>query len=147
VEIASLLERVRTLMIESLAAQRISLTVLFPKEALHVRIDARQIEQVLINLIRNAQEALGENTNAAIVLQGLRGENGRVLIQVTDNGPGIDPTHMENIFVPFFTTKRSGTGVGLSISRQLVFANRGFVAVKSGAGGTTFTLQFPEAAE
>ena len=62
-----------------------------------------------------------------------------MLIHVIDNGPGIDPGHLENIFLPFFTTKRGGTGVGLSISRQLVQANRGFLSVKPGeAGGTVF---------
>ena len=71
-------------------------------------------------------------------------ERGRVLIQVIDNGTGIDPVHVDNIFVPFFTTKRGGTGVGLSISRQLVQANQGFISAKAGeAGGSVFTLLFP----
>ena len=72
---------------------------------------------------------------------------GRTLIQVIDNGPGIDPAHLDNIFVPFFTTKRGGTGVGLSISRQLVQANRGFISVKPGEpGGCVFTLSLAPAA-
>ena len=67
-----------------------------------------------------------------------------MVIQVIDNGPGIDPAHLDNIFVPFFTTKRGGTGVGLSISRQLVQANRGFISVQPGEqGGSVFTLSFP----
>ena len=72
--------------------------------------------------------------------------HGRVVIHVIDNGPGIDPVHLENIFVPFFTTKRGGTGVGLSISRQLVQANHGFISVKPGEGsGTVFVLSLPRA--
>ena len=67
-------------------------------------------------------------------------------MQVADNGPGIDPAHLDNIFVPFFTTKRGGTGVGLSISRQLVQANRGFISVKSGeSGGSVFVVSLPAA--
>ena len=69
-----------------------------------------------------------------------------VILQVMDNGPGIDPAHVENIFVPFFTTKRGGTGVGLSVSRQLVQANRGFISVKAlSPRGSAFTMLFPAA--
>jgi signal transduction histidine kinase len=69
------------------------------------------------------------------------------MIQVIDNGPGIDPAHLDNIFVPFFTTKRGGSGVGLSISRQLVQANRGFITAKSAEPrGSVFTMLFPPVA-
>ena len=74
------------------------------------------------------------------MLRAARNEQGRVLIQVIDNGPGIDPAHLDNIFVPFFTTKRGGTGVGLSISRQLVQANRGFISVQPGEPDGTRVL-------
>ncbi len=70
------------------------------------------------------------------------------MIQVADNGPGIDPAHLDNIFVPFFTTKRGGTGVGLSISRQLVQANKGFISVRAGETcGTVFVVSLPAAAQ
>ncbi len=66
-----------------------------------------------------------------------------MLLQVSDNGPGIAPEHLDSIFVPFFTTKRNGTGVGLSVSRQLMQANRGFMSVRSAPGqGSVFTLKF-----
>ena len=69
-----------------------------------------------------------------------------MVIQVTDNGPGIDPVYLDNIFVPFFTTKRGGTGVGLSVSRQLVQSNRGFIFVKPAQPrGCAFTMVFPAA--
>ena len=73
----------------------------------------------------------------------MRDEEGRALIHVADNGPGIEPGHRDSIFVPFFTTRKHGTGVGLSISRQLTHANRGLIAVRPGPdGGSVFTLRF-----
>jgi signal transduction histidine kinase len=62
---------------------------------------------------------------------------------VTDNGPGIPADQLENIFVPFFTTKRHGTGVGLSVSRQILFLNRGLISVRTAPDhGAEFSLQF-----
>jgi C4-dicarboxylate-specific signal transduction histidine kinase len=104
------------------------------------------MQQVLINLLRNAAEALSGQGAGRVLLCGARDERGRVMIQVRDNGPGIEPVHLENIFVPFFTTKRGGTGVGLSVSRQLVQANRGFIFLKSAEPrGCAFTMVFPAA--
>jgi len=146
VEAGILLRRTGTLMADILATQRVGLDIDFPDEALHIRVDPQQIEQVLINLLRNASEALADQPDAQIGLRASRGERGRVVIEVTDNGPGIDPVYLDNIFVPFFTTKRGGTGVGLSVSRQLVQSNRGFIFVKPAEPrGCTFTLVFPGA--
>lgn len=142
-----LLERVRTLMTEALSGQHVSMEVEC-EGGLIIHADPRQVEQVLINLMRNAIEVLGETPHAQVVLRAARSDNGRLLIQVIDNGPGIEPAHLDNIFVPFFTTKRGGTGVGLSISRQLVQANRGFISVQPGKhGGSVFTLSFPPAGQ
>jgi two-component system, NtrC family, nitrogen regulation sensor histidine kinase NtrY len=72
-----------------------------------------------------------------------REDHERVVIKVIDNGPGILEDHLEKIFVPFFTTKRKGTGVGLSVSRQIMFLNRGVISVKTSPGrGAEFSLQF-----
>ncbi len=145
-EARPLLERVRMLMDESLAAQQVMMEIECAP-GLGIHADARQIEQVLINLARNAIEALAEAPGGRILLRASRNEQGRVLLQVIDNGPGIDPVHLDNIFVPFFTTKRGGTGVGLSISRQLVQANRGFISVRPGEdNGCAFTLSLTAAA-
>ena len=151
VDVRPLLERVRTLMADALAAQPIEMEILCTDEGagaggdpLMVHADPRQIEQVLINLTRNAIEALVATADPKIVMRASRNEQGRVVIHVIDNGPGIDPVHLENIFVPFFTTKRGGTGVGLSISRQLVQANHGFISMKPGErNGTVFFLSLP----
>jgi nitrogen fixation/metabolism regulation signal transduction histidine kinase len=146
VEAGMLLRRTGTLMADILATQRVALDIDFPDQPLHIRVDPQQIEQVLINLLRNAAEALGEQPEAEVRMRVAPDDRGRVVIQVTDNGPGIEAAYLENIFVPFFTTKRGGTGVGLSVSRQLVQANRGFIFVKPAEPrGCTFTLVFPAA--
>jgi len=108
-----------------------------------VRADPQQIEQVLINLLKNAAEALAGRDGAQVILRGARDDHGKVLIQVIDNGPGIDAIHLDDIFLPFFTTKRSGSGVGLSVSRQIMALNKGMLTVKSAPGaGSEFTLRF-----
>ena len=80
---------------------------------------------------------------ACVVLRGARDDHGKVLIQVIDNGPGIDATHLDDIFLPFFTTKRGGSGVGLSVSRQIMALNKGMLTVKTTPGaGSEFTFRF-----
>jgi two-component system nitrogen regulation sensor histidine kinase NtrY len=123
----------------------IALEVHCEDDALRVRVDPDQIEQVLINLVRNALDALEDHPSPRIVLRSARPAGGEILIQVIDNGVGIAVEHLENIFVPFFTTKRDGSGIGLAVSRQLVQMNRGSMSVRSKPGsGSTFTLRFPE---
>jgi signal transduction histidine kinase len=145
VEVRPLLERVSTLMSQEADARRIAIDVQCSELDLSIRADPRQAEQVLINLLRNAVDALSDTAAPRIELRGLRNEQGTVVLQVADNGAGIAAEHLDNIFVPFFTTKRNGTGVGLSISRQLMHANRGVISVRSEPGeGSVFTLKFPQ---
>jgi nitrogen fixation/metabolism regulation signal transduction histidine kinase len=147
VEVRPLLDRVSTLMSREASAQRIAIDVYCSERNLSIRADPRQAEQVLINLLRNAVDALSATTSPRIELRGLRTEQGSVVLQVADNGAGIAAEHLDNIFVPFFTTKRNGTGVGLTISRQLMHANRGVISVRSAPGeGAVFTLKFPQPA-
>jgi C4-dicarboxylate-specific signal transduction histidine kinase len=141
--VQSLLERVRTLMARELEDRKIALTLDADDSPLTVRADASQAEQVLINLLRNAVEALAETAAPRITLRAFRDEQDKVLLQVADNGPGIAPDLLDDIFVPFFTTKRNGTGVGLSVSRQIMQANNGLITVRSTPGeGSVFTLKF-----
>jgi two-component system nitrogen regulation sensor histidine kinase NtrY len=145
VEVRALLQRVRMLVSQQTEPGGIVVAVACSQPDLTVRTDARQIEQVLINLMQNAIEALPGTRSPRIELYGSRNDQGQVLMQVIDNGPGIPAEHLDSIFVPFFTTKRNGTGVGLSICRQLMHANRGFISVRSAPqGGTAFTLRFRE---
>jgi nitrogen fixation/metabolism regulation signal transduction histidine kinase len=143
VNVRGLLEHVSTLMSQDLDAAHIAVDVQCKDAELTVRADAGQAEQVLINLLRNAVDALAGKPQPRIELRGFRNDQGKVLVQIIDNGPGISPEHLDSIFIPFFTTKRNGTGVGLSISRQLMRVNRGGISVRSTPGeGSVFTLRF-----
>ena len=109
---------------------------------LEVMADKKQVTQVLINLLKNALEALSNTENGKIIIRGSINENGRAQISVADNGPGIPEDLMDKIFVPFFTTKESGSGVGLSLSRQIMQLHGGSLKVDSKPQHTSFTIIF-----
>ncbi|MFW5759282.1 MAG: sensor histidine kinase, partial [Bacteroidota bacterium] len=101
------------------------------------------IEQVLIKLIINAIHALKHIENPSLKILALKGSNNRITISVSDNGHGIKPDMMEKIFVPFFTSKKEGSGIGLSLSREIMRLHKGNITVRSKPGQeTTFTLYF-----
>ncbi|HOO10329.1 MAG TPA: ATP-binding protein [Cyclobacteriaceae bacterium] len=107
-----------------------------------VEADAEMIEQVLINLVKNAIEACGETRPARIGLT-IRQAEEHVLIEVTDNGPGIIGEALDKVFVPFFSTKKTGSGIGLSLSRQIMQLHNGNLYVNSIPHvKTIFTLKF-----
>ena len=109
---------------------------------LTVNVDADLIEQVLINLIKNAKEAIGESMGGKIIVAAYRKQD-QIILSVSDNGPGMDKETLNNIFVPFYTTKKQGSGIGLSLSRQIMKAHKGSINVSSQPGkGTTFYLNF-----
>lgn len=111
-----------------------------PAVTLHLIADKEQIEQVLINLIRNARE----NEATRITLSAGITPGNHLFLRVADNGTGIEPEVQERIFIPFFTTKPTGSGIGLTISRQIMHQHHGSIAVQSKIGeGSTFTLLFP----
>jgi signal transduction histidine kinase len=113
--------------------------------------DQEMIEQVLINLVKNAAEAVKERTDGSqadggwkptIVVRAYLDGRGHVNLEVSDNGPGIPPDVLERIFVPFFTTKKSGSGIGLSLSRDVMRQHGGTIALSSDSEGTTARLRF-----
>lgn len=111
-----------------------------PPAPLRLLADKGQIEQVLINLIKNARE----NDAQYITLSAGITPTGRTFLRVTDNGTGIDPEVQERIFIPFFSTKPGGSGIGLTLARQIMHQHRGCIDVRSCPGeGSTFTLLFP----
>jgi signal transduction histidine kinase len=112
-------------------------------ETLELTADPELTEQVLINLMLNAFQAVEGRKNAEIELNGLMDGRGRVIIQVVDNGPGIPHENIEKIFIPFFSTKEEGSGIGLSLSRQIIRLHNGSIGVHSEPNvQTIFTLRF-----
>ena len=101
------------------------------------------MEQVIINLIQNSIYALDGIKNGKIQLLGSINKRGRIIIQVIDNGPGILNDVLDKIFIPFFTTKSSGSGIGLSLSRQILRLHNGTITAYSVPNKeTVFTLTF-----
>lgn len=114
----------------------------FPEE-LMITADPDLIDQVMINLLLNSIDAVKETSLPKITVTASVNANGRVCIDFADNGTGIKPDILDKIFMPFFTSKKEGSGIGLSLSRQIMHLHKGTITVKSKPGeGTVFTLVF-----
>ncbi|MFA8300069.1 MAG: PAS domain-containing sensor histidine kinase [Hyphomicrobiales bacterium] len=112
----------------------------FPDD-LMLTADPDLLQQALINLVKNAMEAIGSQENPTINITASINMDNRIIIEVKDNGQGIKPDILDKIFMPFFTSKKSGSGVGLSLSRQILQMHKGNINVKSiPEQGTIFTL-------
>jgi two-component system, NtrC family, nitrogen regulation sensor histidine kinase NtrY len=127
-----------------LMEKSIQLKISVYPEDLTISADKNMIEQVIINLIKNAIQAFEDHqVDKLIELKAFVNEKSRPVISVKDNGTGIDPEAMEKIFIPFFTTKKTGSGIGLSLSRQIMRQHQGTLTVKSNVGkGTEFFMRF-----
>jgi nitrogen fixation/metabolism regulation signal transduction histidine kinase len=143
VRIADVISRIEPLMGPALAAQRISFASEVEPQDLTVAADRDLLEQLLVNLLHNAIEACAGEPHGRIgITCGYRG--GTVALAVSDNGRGIDSAALERIFVPLFTTKPGGSGIGLSLARQIAHAHGGTLEATSGtAHGAIFTLVIP----
>jgi signal transduction histidine kinase len=109
-----------------------------------VALDPAQLRQALLNIVRNAGEALAENGGGAIRISTRRASAGEALCEVADDGPGMDPEHVSRIFDPFFSTKEKGSGLGLPLTHQVIAEHRGTIACTSTPGeGTTFSIRLP----
>ncbi len=125
------LEKVKVLISQEAGFASISFDILKKSEDLEIYADEKQITQILINLSKNAIQALKETDHAKLqFVLGMTTE-GKKYITVQDNGPGIPPDIMNQIFVPFFTTKKDGTGIGLSLSKQIMHLHGGSLTVHS----------------
>ena len=112
-------------------------------QTLEITADPGLIEQVLINLLFNAADALQGYREPLVELNASLNEIGRIIIQVIDNGPGIVEEALGKVFIPFFTTKKKGSGIGLSLSRQIMKLHKGSISVHSDPDvRTVFTLKF-----
>ncbi|MEN8225213.1 MAG: HAMP domain-containing sensor histidine kinase [Bacteroidota bacterium] len=115
---------------------------IFPPD-LMITADPDLIDQVVINMILNAMDAVKKCQHPEINILATLNNNNRVVIDIKDNGTGIKPDIMDKIFMPFFTSKKDGSGIGLSLSRQIMHLHKGSVTAKSKPGeGTIFTITF-----
>jgi signal transduction histidine kinase len=133
VAIDDLVQRLMNLLQTEMAASRILFSFENTASINHIQADADQLSMVLINLVKNAKEALNHTNNGVIKLK-TYSQNQLVFIEVCDNGPGIEPEALEDIFIPFFTTKENGSGIGLSLSRQIIQQHGGSIKVFSEPG-------------
>ena len=128
---------------KELMEKQIQLDISVYPEDLTLSADKNMIEQVLINLLKNAIQSFEDAGDKTITLKAHVNEKSRPVISIRDNGTGIDPEALEKIFIPFYTTKKTGSGIGLSLSRQIMRQHGGTLTVKSTLGeGTEFTMRF-----
>ena len=141
--VAQLFREIKLLMSEEAVAKNIACQISIEPDTLELSADERLIQQVLINLLKNAIYANEGRPSAKIMLKAYINKRGRVVIEVTDNGPGILPDVLDKIFIPFFTTKTTGSGIGLSLSKQIMRMHGGNISVTSiPEEETKFTLTF-----
>ncbi|MBN1952124.1 MAG: hypothetical protein JW801_13060 [Bacteroidales bacterium] len=138
-----LFENIHSLMEEETARQGIDFIITVDPREMELTADEQLVEQVLINLIKNSIYALKGRKNGRLQLMAFYNKRGRHTVQVIDNGPGILPDVLEKIFIPFFTTKSSGSGIGLALSRQIMRLHAGTItAFSEPEKETVFTLTF-----
>ena len=143
VRMTDLVKNVHTLMKKEVQQKNIVLTSSVEPETIEVQMDEQMIEQVLINLVKNSIQALEGCEKGSIKMRGFYNKRGRPTIQVIDDGQGILDDVIDKIFIPFFTTKRSGSGIGLSLSRQILRLHGGTITAQSKPNEeTVFTMTF-----
>lgn len=143
IRVCDLFRDIHSLLKSEVEQRNISMEVVCKNKNLVIRCDRKLIEQVMINLITNSMAAL-KNTDAPVIrLDNIVTEN-RVILNVTDNGSGVEKEKLERIFIPFYSTKRDGTGIGLSLSKNIMKIHQGKITVQSSPDiETTFSLVFP----
>ncbi|CAN5695549.1 sensor histidine kinase [soil metagenome] len=140
--VRDLFERLHHLMHPLFEQKKIELEVILKDPGVAFMADASLIEQLLINLLTNAMNAVKESTDPRITLSGSEMNNGKILIKVGDNGMGISSANLDKIFIPFFSTT-NGSGIGLSLCKQIVMVHNGNIQVQSVEGkGTSVGLVF-----
>lgn len=138
-----LIDKTIRLVSRNAESKGISLTSTIDPTNIELTADPVLIEQVLINLVTNAMQSLESQTSGRIDIKVFLNRRGRVIIRIADNGPGIAPEFIKSVFVPFFSTKKNGSGIGLSFTRQIMRLHKGEITVKSRPGiQTEFSLLF-----
>jgi two-component system, NtrC family, nitrogen regulation sensor histidine kinase NtrY len=144
-KLEELFSHVQFLLSDVIKSKHIDLVVNIIPRNLEMKADSRLIEQVILNLLYNAVDALDSIPQKQIRLNGYRNQVNQLVIQIIDNGIGIPEELMDKVFIPFFTTKEKGSGIGLSISRQIMQLHGGIISAKSSPQiETCFELCFAE---
>jgi two-component system, NtrC family, nitrogen regulation sensor histidine kinase NtrY len=137
------LGRIIALNTPKLIEEQIDLKLIHKSNHNHITGDEKLLTQVMMNLLINATDALKHVEQKKITIKVVRPIQGNIKISVTDNGAGIYPEEIEKIFIPFYTTKEHGSGIGLSLARQIMRLHKGGISAFSVPGkSTTFTLNF-----
>ena len=142
IDIHKLFDRIQYLFEEPLRQKRIKLEIDTAGLA-EILADRKMMEQVMINLLKNAIEAFDNTPDPCILLTAYRDNDGREVIEIHDNGIGIPEDKIDQVFIPFFTTRENGSGIGLSLCRQIIRLHKGEITIKSSEGsGTNVYLKF-----
>jgi nitrogen fixation/metabolism regulation signal transduction histidine kinase len=143
VYVRDLFENLNVLMQPTLDQKQIDMDIVLKDTDLILEADTNLVEQVLINLVVNAIEAVKDHEDARIILSGYLATNKKTVIKISDNGVGMPEEVIDKIFIPFFSTKKTGSGIGLSLCKQIMMLHHGNIQVQSVEGkGTSFVLQF-----
>jgi len=141
--VRNLFENLHHLMQPTLEQKNIDLEIILKDTDLQLEADINLLEQVLINLLVNAIEAIKEKSEPRIILSAYVANNKKTVVKVSDNGTGMTEEVLDKIFIPFFSTKKHGSGIGLSLCKQIMMLHKGTMQVQSTEGeGTSFLLQF-----
>lgn len=145
VKVNEIFQRVLTLLKHDLDQYSINIVTSVKPAELSLKVDPELIEQVMINIVKNAIQALEEKPEKQIKLSARTDGKSNVTIRIKDNGSGIDEEALNKIFIPFFTTKKNGSGIGLSLSKQIMRQHKGAIKVVSNLDqGTEFSLRFED---
>ncbi len=137
--VATLFKRIENLTQNQVQLASVQFRISIKPENLQIKADPDLIEQVLLNLMTNAIEALSETDQPNIQLIAEMNDKSNMIISVTDNGSGIEQGMLSKVFIPFFTTKPDGSGIGLSLSRQIMTLHGGSIRVESDPGLQTIS--------
>lgn len=141
--VRDLFENLNSLMRPTLEKKNIELEIILRDPTLAIQADINLIEQVMINLLVNAIEAVKDREEPRLILSGELQNNSKTLVKVIDNGLGMPPELLDKIFIPFFSTRKTGSGIGLSLCKQIMLLHKGNIQVQSTEGkGSSFILQF-----
>ena len=141
--VRDMFENLNSLMQPTMEKKHIELDIVLRDPALAIEADINLLEQVMINLMVNAIEAVKDRESPRITLSAEVQANNRTVVKVADNGMGMPTELLDKIFIPFFSTRKSGSGIGLSLCKQIMLLHKGNIQVQSTEGkGSAFLLQF-----